>query len=69
MLLGLRRFAPQVPGPLVVAAGGILLVALTDVEQHGLSVIGTVPSGLPTPTLPDAAPTSAPCCPARWRSR
>src|SRR6478609_6565228 len=52
VLLVLRRVAPQVPGPLVVAAGGILLVALTDVEEHGLSVIGTVPSGLPTPTTP-----------------
>ena len=52
VLLVLRRFAPQVPGPLVVAAGGILLVALTDVEEHGLSVIGAVPSGLPTPTMP-----------------
>ena len=52
VLLLLRRFAPQVPGPLVVAAGGILLVALTDIEEHGLSVIGAVPSGLPTPTMP-----------------
>jgi high affinity sulfate transporter 1 len=52
VLYGLRRFAPQVPGPLVVAAGGILLVAVTDVEQHGLALIQKVPSGLPTPTLP-----------------
>ena len=52
VLLVLRRVAPQVPGPLVVAAGGILLVALTDIEEHGLSVIGAVPSGLPTPTMP-----------------
>lgn len=52
VLLLLRRFAPQVPGPLVVAAGGILLVALTDVEQQGLALIQQVPSGLPTPTMP-----------------
>lgn len=52
VLYGLRRYAPQVPGPLVVAAGGILLVALTDIEQHGLALIPEVPSGLPTPTLP-----------------
>jgi high affinity sulfate transporter 1 len=52
VLYALRRYAPQVPGPLVVAAGGILLVAFTDIEQHGLSVIPPVPSGLPTPTLP-----------------
>ncbi|GAA4747543.1 SulP family inorganic anion transporter [Nocardioides endophyticus] len=52
VLYGLRRFAPQLPGPLVVAAGGILLVALTDIEQHGLALIPEVPSGLPTPTMP-----------------
>ncbi|KQW47563.1 hypothetical protein ASC77_14030 [Nocardioides sp. Root1257] len=48
----LRRVAPQVPGPLVVVAGAILLVALTDVEEHGLALIEHVPSGLPTPTMP-----------------
>jgi len=58
-MLVLRRFAPQVPGPLVVAVGGILLVALTDVEKRGLSVIGTVPSGLPTPTTPMLADVGA----------
>ena len=39
VLLGLRRFAPRVPAPLVVVAGGIALVA-------------EVPSGLPTPVVP-----------------
>jgi sulfate permease, SulP family len=52
LLLVLRRLAPQVPGPLVVVAGGILLVALTDIEQHGLALIDEVPTGLPTPVLP-----------------
>jgi sulfate permease, SulP family len=48
----LRRVAPQVPGPLVVVAGSIVLVAVTDVEQHGLALIAEVPSGLPSPTVP-----------------
>jgi len=51
-LLVLRRVAPQVPGPLVVSVGAILLVALTDIEDRGLVLIGDVPSGLPTPTAP-----------------
>ena len=51
-LLVLRRVAPQVPGPLVVSVGAILLVALTDIEERGLVLIGEVPSGLPTPTAP-----------------
>ena len=52
VLLVLRRVAPQVPGPLVAVAGGILLVALTDVENHGLALISPVPTGLPAPVLP-----------------
>lgn len=52
VLYALRRFAPQVPGPLVVAVGGILLVALTDIESRGLALIQEVPSGLPSPTMP-----------------
>ena len=54
VLLGLRRWFPAVPGPLVVVAGGILLVALTDVEQRGLELIDHVPTGLPVPQLPVA---------------
>ena len=52
LLLVLRRLVPQVPGPLVVVVGGIALVALTDIEQHGLALIDEVPTGLPTPALP-----------------
>jgi high affinity sulfate transporter 1 len=52
LLLLLRRAAPRVPGPLVAVVGGILLVALTSIEEHGLALIAKVPSGLPSPILP-----------------
>ena len=52
VLLVLRRFLPQVPGPLIVVAGGIALVAFTDVEHHGLALIDHVPTGLPSVSLP-----------------
>jgi sulfate permease, SulP family len=52
VLLGLRRVAPQVPGPLVAVVGGILLVALTAIDEHGVALIAPVPSGLPTPVVP-----------------
>jgi len=52
LLLGLRRFAPRVPGPLVVVVGAILLVALTDVEGRGLQLIDPIPTGLPQLSLP-----------------
>jgi SulP family sulfate permease len=52
VLLGLRRMAPRIPGPLVAVAGGILLVAVTSIDAHGLAVIARVPSGLPSPVAP-----------------
>lgn len=52
MLLVLRRLAPAVPGPLVVVAVGILLVALSGVEDRGLALIDPVPTGLPSLSLP-----------------
>lgn len=54
VLLALRRFAPRVPGPLVVVAAGIALVALTAVEDHGVALIDKVPRGLPDVQLPVA---------------
>jgi MFS superfamily sulfate permease-like transporter len=51
-LLVLRRVAPQVPGPLVVVGGAILLVALTGLEERGVALIDHIPRGLPTPTEP-----------------
>lgn len=52
-LVLLKRFAPRVPGALVIVLGGILLVAFTTIEQHGVELIAPVPSGLPVPGLPD----------------
>lgn len=51
-LVLLRRFAPRVPGALVVVAASILLVALTDVEERGLALIESVPAGLPGLSVP-----------------
>jgi len=47
-----RRFAPRLPGQLIVVAAGILLVATTSVEEHGLDLIAHVPTGLPGISLP-----------------
>ena len=49
----LKRFAPQVPGALVVVVGGILLVWLAGIDELGVDLIAPVPSGLPVPGLPD----------------
>ena len=53
VVLVLRRIAPAVPGALVLVAGGLLASALFDLGAHGVALVGNVPSGLPTPEVPD----------------
>ncbi|WP_127792166.1 SulP family inorganic anion transporter [Agromyces sp. LHK192] len=55
VLLVLKRLLPRVPAPLVVVAAGILLVALTPVEDQGLELIAAVPQGFPPLELPTFA--------------
>jgi SulP family sulfate permease len=52
-LLVLRRLAPHVPWPLVVAAFSIGCSRYFDFASHGVAVIVDMPSGLPSPALPD----------------
>ena len=54
LILGLRFAAPKVPGALVLVVGGLLASALLDLGSHGVALVGDVPSGLPSPALPDA---------------
>ncbi len=53
VLLGVRRWAPRIPGPLIAVAGGIAASVLLDLPSSGVELIERVPSGLPTPRLPD----------------
>ncbi|MCT1479206.1 SulP family inorganic anion transporter [Microbacterium sp. p3-SID336] len=59
VLLLLKRFAPRVPGTLLVVLGGILLVWLGHIDGLGVDLIAPVESGLPTPGVPDFAQTTA----------
>jgi sulfate permease, SulP family len=54
-LLALRRWAPRVPGTLVVLVGSIAISALLGLRHHGVDVVGHLPSGLPHPSFPDAS--------------
>jgi sulfate permease, SulP family len=53
ILVVLKRFAPRVPGTLIVVAAGILLVAFAGLADLGVDLIEPVPSGLPVPGMPD----------------
>lgn len=51
-LLLMRRFAPRWPRALVTVAGGIAAVSLFGLASLGVKVVGPVPLGLPSFTLP-----------------
>jgi MFS superfamily sulfate permease-like transporter len=53
--MGLKRFVPVVPGSLVIVLAAIAAVALLDLDDHGLDVVGTIPSGLPSVGWPDVS--------------
>jgi SulP family sulfate permease len=48
-----KRFAPRVPGALVVVVGSILAVEVLDLEARGVKVVGDIPDSLPAFGLPD----------------
>jgi sulfate permease, SulP family len=52
VILGCKRFVPRAPGALIAVVGAIAASAAFDFAQHGISVIGAVPGGLPSLVLP-----------------
>jgi MFS superfamily sulfate permease-like transporter len=52
VLFLLTKFAPRVPGPLVVICIGIAVSAAVAFPAHGVALIPAVPSGFPAPDLP-----------------
>jgi high affinity sulfate transporter 1 len=52
VLLILPRITRAIPAVLVAVAGATIVSAAADLASHGVSTVGTLPSGLPHPTLP-----------------
>jgi len=48
-----ERFIPAIPGGLVAVVGAIAVSWAADLESHGVSTLGHVPSGLPHVGFPD----------------
>ncbi|NML45016.1 SulP family inorganic anion transporter [Ramlibacter sp. G-1-2-2] len=53
ILLGLEHVSPRAPAPLVAVVAGILAMKFLDLGRFGVEAVGNVPTGLPSPTLPD----------------
>jgi len=56
-LLLIRRFAPRLPGPLIVLVVSIALIGLLGLDQSGIAVLGEVSGGLPAIGLPSGLDT------------
>jgi len=56
-VLLLKRFLPRWPGALIVVVAGIIVSAAADLQAHGVAVVGTIPSGLPSVTIPSVSGT------------
>jgi high affinity sulfate transporter 1 len=50
-----KHFLPKSPAPLLAVAVGIAVSAIVGLEAAGVSVVGTIQGGLPTPMLPRPA--------------
>jgi len=53
LLLVMHHFLPTWPNPLLVMLLAAGAVALFDLGEHGLDLVGAIPAGMPTPGLPD----------------
>jgi high affinity sulfate transporter 1 len=53
LLLGVKRFLPRVPAPIVAVVAGIAAMSLLGLQALGVESIGKVPQGLPTFVSPD----------------
>ncbi len=52
ILVGIERFAPRAPAPLVAVALGIAASGLFALQSHGVETVGHIPQGLPSFTAP-----------------
>jgi high affinity sulfate transporter 1 len=50
---GLSRFYPKLPSVLIAVVLSIAVTNGFDLEQHGVSVVGSLPQGFPPLTVPD----------------
>jgi sulfate permease, SulP family len=55
VLIGMERLWPHSPAPLVAVGGGIAAAWFLGLEGQGVAIVGLIPQGFPTLTLPDLA--------------
>ncbi|WP_321937726.1 SulP family inorganic anion transporter [Paraburkholderia sp. J8-2] len=53
ILVTLEHVYPKSPAPLIAVACGIAAVAVLGLQKYGVGVVGHIPTGLPSLTMPD----------------
>jgi SulP family sulfate permease len=56
----IKRFYPRIPSGLVALVVGILGVSIFHLDQYGVSVVGEIQTGLPSPGLPHVGLSALP---------
>ncbi len=59
LLIGMERFLPRLPAPLVGVGAGIAAMALLGLGALGVETVGVIPRGLPGLQLPDLSLAAA----------
>src|SRR5690606_15703305 len=54
IILLLRRFAPRLPGVLFAVVGAIAFTVIFDLAAKGVDLVGVLPQGFPSLSLPSA---------------
>jgi high affinity sulfate transporter 1 len=52
-IVGLKLITDKIPGALIAVLGALAVSYFADLSEHGVSVLGTVPGGLPNLGIPD----------------
>ena len=60
VILGLKRWAPRIPGVLVAVVLSILVTQFFDLAAKGVSTVGALPQGFPLPSFPSVELSALP---------
>jgi high affinity sulfate transporter 1 len=52
-LCAIEKFRPRWPAPLIAVAVAIAGVAFLGWDKHGIELVGAIPTGIPSPSIPD----------------
>jgi high affinity sulfate transporter 1 len=52
LILGLKRWAPRIPGVLIAVLVAIAITSIFDLAAKGVATVGVLPQGFPLPSFP-----------------